>query len=140
MTVTSLSAQSAPSSNTTGSTADDTVVLTPFEVLADKKDSYEATNTASLTGINTSLQRVPITADIYNSALLDDLGVTDLNRFLGDFAGYGSPVTGLNQFGRGNGDGDVTYDEFKNSIGHLLAPGMNPPHVPNCSQPNQRSP
>jgi hypothetical protein len=35
-----------------------------------------------------------------------------------------------------NGDGDVTYDEFKNSIGHLLAPGMNPPHVPNCSQPN----
>lgn len=84
------------------------VVLTPFEVLADKKDSYEATNTASLTGINTSLQRVPITADIYNRALLDDLGVTDLNRFLGDFAGYGSPVTGLNQFGRGNGDGDVT--------------------------------
>jgi iron complex outermembrane receptor protein len=84
------------------------VVLTPFEVLADRRDSYEATNTASLTGINTSLQRVPITADIYNRALLDDLGVTDLNRFLGDFAGYGSPVTGLNQFGRGNGDGDVT--------------------------------
>lgn len=84
------------------------VVLTPFEVAADRRDTYEATNTASLTGINTSLQRVPITADIYNRALLDDLGVTDFNRFLSDVGGYGAPVTGLNQFGRGNSDGDAT--------------------------------
>ncbi len=99
-------AQAQPATKPTGNEA--AIVLTPFEVLADRRDTYEATNTTSLTGINTSLQRVPITADIYNRALLDDLGVTDFNRFLGDLGGYGSPVTGINQFGRGNSDGDAT--------------------------------
>ncbi len=36
----------------------DAVVLSPFEVVAEN-DSYEATNTNSLTGVSTSLNKAP---------------------------------------------------------------------------------
>ena len=40
---------------------EETVVLSPFAVIADPSDSYQALNTSSLTGTNRSLEKLPIT-------------------------------------------------------------------------------
>ncbi len=85
---------------------DEAVELSPFEVRTDRTDTYQSTNTNSLAGINTPLSRVPISAEVLNRTLLDDLGADSLNRVLGDFLALGSPVISFNELGRGGLDGD----------------------------------
>jgi len=84
----------------------ETIELTPFEVKADASDTYQATNTNSLAGINTSLSKIPVTAEILNRTLLDDLGAENLYRVLGDFMGLGAPAISTNELGRGGINGD----------------------------------
>ncbi len=62
------------------------VVLAPFEVVADARDSYEALNFSSLSGTNRPLNRLPITAEVMGSALIADLGVTDALSLLNQYA------------------------------------------------------
>jgi len=69
-----------------------TVILRPFEVTADASDTYQALNTTSLTGTNRSLDRLPITAEIFNATMMQDLGTSDVvdlltNRMTGIGAG-----------------------------------------------------
>jgi len=60
--------------------------LQPFEVHVDKADSYEALNFNSLSGTNRSLDKLPITAEVYNSTLLSDLAITDVTQLLTNYA------------------------------------------------------
>src|ERR1043166_606678 len=66
--------------NQTDKTA--TVQLSPFEVLADKNDSYEALNFSSLSGTNKSLDKLPVTAEVLNSTLMSDVGTSDIKDLL----------------------------------------------------------
>lgn len=98
--------------------ADQTLVLSPFEVKADARDSYVATNTNSITGTNVSLDRVPITANVLSRALLDDLAYTDGANALIEIAGFGRVAAGGADVGRGGVDGDNT------SFGQYRARGL----------------
>lgn len=74
------------------------VVLNPFEVIADAKDTYQALNTSSISGTNRSLETLPITAEIFNATMMKDLGTSDVfdllaNKFTGIGAGESSGGT-----------------------------------------------
>ena len=89
-------------------TTEETVVLNPFEVVADASDSYDATNTNSITGTSLSLNKTPLDAKIFNRTIIDELGVVDVARLLSDFGGLGPPLLGSgseDQRGMLEGDG-----------------------------------
>ena len=52
------------------------VVLSPFDVAADKDNSYGALNSNSVTRFNVELDKLPVTADIFNQAFMDDVGAS----------------------------------------------------------------
>lgn len=86
---------------------EDSIVLTPFEVVGDKSDTYDATNTNSITGTNTSLHKTPLDAQVYNRELMDDLGVVDISVMLSELGGFGPALlAGGNEDARGNQEGD----------------------------------
>ena len=67
------------------------VVLSPFEVIADAKDTYQALNTSSISGTNRSLETLPITAEIFNATMMKDLGTSDVGDLLANkFTGIGA--------------------------------------------------
>lgn len=74
----------------------DAVVLSPFEVVAES-DSYEATNTNSLTGISTSLNKAPVDARAITRTMMDELGGGDVFKMLSEYGGLGAML-----FGGGN--------------------------------------
>ncbi len=82
--------------------------LPAFQVIADPDDSYEALNTASLSGTNKSLERLPISAEVINQTLMSDLGTSDIKDLLNKYATGITP--GENSTGsstaEGRGDGD----------------------------------
>ena len=86
---------------------EETVVLSPFAVIADPSDSYQALNTSSLTGTNRSLEKLPITAEIFTAQMMSDLGTSDVTRLLTTgFTGIGLPDNGTsNASGLQSGDG-----------------------------------
>jgi len=73
-------------------TRSSTVTLSPFEVMADASNTYQALNTSSLTGTNRSLDRLPITAEIFNAQMMSDLATSDVTALLTKhFTGIGLP-------------------------------------------------
>ncbi len=91
----SLKAQTPPSSGTQKVDDDGTITLSPFEVKADASDTYDATNTNSVTGTNTSLNKTPLDAKVFNRQMMDELGVVDLSQMLSEVAGLGAAYIGL---------------------------------------------
>ena len=69
--------------------ADDTVLLSPFEVKSEADNSYGALNSNSLTQFNTSLHTTPVSADIFTAEFMRDIGATSIEEMLG---GYGAGV------------------------------------------------
>ena len=90
----------------TTSAKEQTTVLSPFEVIADPSDSYQALNTSSLTGTNRSLEKLPITAEIFNAQMMSDLATSDVTALLTKhFTGIGLPDNGTsNATGLQSGD------------------------------------
>ena len=70
----------------------ETVVLNPFQVTGDTSDTYEANNTNSVTGTNTSLSKTPLDARIFNRTLMDELDIIDVATMLSTFGGLGAPI------------------------------------------------
>ncbi len=69
---------------------EDVFTLSPFVVDADPSDSYEAVNTTSITGVRTTMDKLPITADIMTQALLNDISATsDVDLLRNYVAGAG---------------------------------------------------
>src|SRR5215207_7619296 len=52
---------------------EEAVQLSAFEVTADANDSYEALNTASITGTNRSIRSLPVTMNAYTRTFLDEI-------------------------------------------------------------------
>ncbi|MES2694581.1 MAG: TonB-dependent receptor [Verrucomicrobiota bacterium] len=56
----------------------ETVELSPFLVLADTDDGYEAKNTAGVTGTNRSIRSLPISMDVATSTFLSEINARSL--------------------------------------------------------------
>jgi outer membrane receptor protein involved in Fe transport len=83
---------------------DGAVVLSPFSVISERTDGYEATNTNSLIGTQTALKNVPITAEVLNKQFFDDLAINNTVEALRDFtAGVGPPLRGSGLAAGGEG-------------------------------------
>ena len=104
-----LDAQTAPSSSGARSaSADEVVQLTVFEVAADRDDSYGSTTSTSLTGTRKEMRRLPVSAEVMNRALLDDLGALELQEMLKFAPGVSGPlVAGGSSDPQGNKEGDL---------------------------------
>jgi len=78
---------------TAGVSADKIVQLSPFEVAADKSNTYNALNSNSLTRFNTELDKLPVTADIYDQQFMTDVNATSVEDMISSFtagAGFAS--------------------------------------------------
>ena len=83
------------------------IILNPFQVQADASDTYEATNTNSITGTNTPLGKTPLDAQVFNRQLMDEQGIVDLTAMLSDLGGFGGAfLGGGTDIGRGGQPGD----------------------------------
>ncbi len=107
-----LAAQTAPAPSTPRPAAPaaanpaDTITLTPFEVSADLSDTYDATNTNSVTGTNTPLSKTPLDAKVFNRQMLDDMGAVDMTDMLWKLGGLGPAVINASEDVRGMVEGD----------------------------------
>ena len=82
------------------------VELSPFEVVGDKDNSYGALNSNSITRFNVELDKLPVTADIFTQAFMDDVGASSVEAMLGTFSA-GSGKADTTQTGSaGMADGD----------------------------------
>jgi outer membrane receptor protein involved in Fe transport len=104
------SAQIAPTTPSTTKPAapkEETITLTPFEVTADASDTYQATNTNSITGTNVELGKTALDAKVFNRQLMDELGVVDMTQMLSLLGGLGSAtISGGSEEVRGDLEGD----------------------------------
>lgn len=82
------------------------VLLTVFEVKGDASDTYDATNTNSVTGTNTALNKTPLDAKVFNRQLMDELGVVDMTEMLSRLGGLGPAVINAAEDVRGTLEGD----------------------------------
>jgi outer membrane receptor protein involved in Fe transport len=77
LTITRLGAQTAaPAASSNG--PEQTVELSPFIVLGDTNDGYEARNTAGVTGTNRSIRSLPISMDVATSTFLSEINARNL--------------------------------------------------------------
>ena len=86
--------------------AEQTILLNVFEVKSDSSDTYDATNTNSVTGTNTLLSKTPLDAKVFNRQLMDELNVVDMTDMLSKLGGLGSAVIGAGEDVRGDLEGD----------------------------------
>lgn len=100
--------------------AEPDVVLSPFEVVADPRDTYEALNFSSLSGTNRPLDKLPVTAEVINATLLADLAVTDTVEMLNKFATGIGP--GENSPGSSSATGSQDGDRF--AMGSFTVRGL----------------
>jgi len=97
------------------------VVLSPFEVVADGNDGYDATNTNSLTGTNASLQETPVDARILTKQMMTELGGGDVFKLLSDFGGLGATLFSPgNEDQRGMQEGDAVQPEGTTGRGFAI--------------------
>ena len=98
----------APASTTKSDAPQDRpLTLTPFEVTADASDTYQATNTNSVTGTTTALGKTPLDAKVFNRQLMDEMAVVDMTEMLSKLGGLGSAIiAGGNEEFRGDLEGD----------------------------------
>ena len=116
-----LTAQTRPAATATSTASDAAVVLSPFEVVAEGNQGYDATNTNSLTGVNASLQETPVDARIMTKQMITELGGGDIFKLLGDFGGLGATLFGSgNEDQRGMQEGDGVQPEGMTGRGFAI--------------------
>ncbi len=106
-------AQTAPAS-----TADEPVVLNPFEVSTRKDVGYKSTNSASVTRIDAPLRDLPLSVQIINQEFLNDVAkgnLYDLARYFagGDNQGAIHQPTQFKLRGFNSNDDDQQRDGFR---------------------------
>lgn len=67
--------------------AEQTINLDPFEVKADSDTSYGALSSRSITAFNTQLDHLPVSADIFDQAFMNDVGSNTVEDMLQYSAG-----------------------------------------------------
>ena len=120
------------------------VRLSPFEVVGDKDNSYGALNSNSITRFDVELDKLPVSADIFTQAFMDDVGASSVESMLGTYsAGSGKAATDPTT-SAGMADGDHvahTYTQLRGfnttimqrdslmPVGPLYNPGATAPGV-----------
>lgn len=87
----------AASAQTASAPSDETVKLNPFEVVSSPDNNYSVMNSNTLTAFKVSLANTPVTADIMDRALMDDVGATSVEGMISAFdagSGYGGANAG----------------------------------------------
>jgi outer membrane receptor protein involved in Fe transport len=93
----SLFAQSVPTAPLAADKAatDGVVKLAPFEVGGSASRGYETASTTSITGTNVSLDKLPLTAEIFNRTFFEDVAAVDTLDLMMNYApGVGDPIRG----------------------------------------------
>lgn len=72
-----------------GSTASSPVQLSPFEVQEGKDNGYAALNSNSITGFNASLDKLPLSAQVFDQTFMNDVGATSVESMLENYGGAG---------------------------------------------------
>jgi len=87
--------KAAPDTNVSSpQNAEATVTLDPFEISATSDKSYGELNSNSITAFKTALDHVPVSADVFDQALMEDTGMNSIEQTLSLFsAGAGSYST-----------------------------------------------
>jgi outer membrane receptor protein involved in Fe transport len=100
----------------------ETVMLSPFEVVGDANDTYEATNTTALTGTNTPLSKAPLDARVITNTMIAELGGGDVFKMLSDFGGLGAMIFGAgSEDQRGMQPGDAAQPAGLTSRGFAIS-------------------
>ena len=97
--------------------AEEVVELNPFEVTAGKDNSYGALNSNSITSFRIELDKVPVSADVFSKAFMDDIGAMEVEEMIQGFSagagitsGSGSPssAASVNQPGDRSGGAAIS--------------------------------
>ncbi|MEY2881371.1 MAG: hypothetical protein RLZZ15_3751 [Verrucomicrobiota bacterium] len=116
-------AQVAPAPSAPKS-ADETVVLSAFEVRTESDKSYGALNSNSITRFSTELDRMPVSADVFNEAFMRDVGAVSVEDMVISFsAGAGSAIASPGPSAANNQPGDRNANSFV-ALRGLTAPTM----------------
>jgi outer membrane receptor protein involved in Fe transport len=99
------STESAPKQSN-ASDPEAVVALNPFEVKADQDTSYGALNSNSITRFNVELEKLPVTADIFTQAFMDDAGVNSIETMIGTYSAGSGKVATDPTSSSGMADGD----------------------------------
>src|SRR5258708_2410555 len=79
----------APAKAAAPAKADETVTLSPFEIVTSKDTSYGALNSNSISAFNMELLKTPVAADIFTEEFMRDVATTSVEDLLN---GYGAGV------------------------------------------------
>lgn len=100
-----------------------TVVLSPFEVQTSQDKGYSALNSNSITGFNASLDKLPLSAQVFDEKFMQDVGATDVEDMIRDYsagAGYSGADPGgsaaTQQPGDRNGNAYITLRGFATPV------------------------
>jgi outer membrane receptor protein involved in Fe transport len=67
--------------------ADEPLVLNPFEVRSDSDTSYGALQSNSMTAFSIDLEKMPATAQVFTKAFMDDVGATSIQDIIINYSG-----------------------------------------------------
>ncbi len=120
----SVRAAASPSPSQASSSTDQMVTLSPFEVQADKDNSYGALNSNSITRFNTELVKLPISADIYDATFMKDVAANTVEAMIQTFssgAGYSGADAGSAAANQTPGD--------RYGVGYMTLRGFQTPSI-----------
>jgi len=80
------SGSDSASKEMTQAAVSDVVSLNPFEVQADSSNSYNTLNSNSITRFNVELDKMPLSADIFDQAFMDDVGATGIESMIQSYS------------------------------------------------------
>ena len=75
------------------------VILSPFEVVSDNDNSYSALNSNAVTKFHVELDKMPISADIFDQAFMDDVATTSVESLLTSFSAGAGLTSATNSAG-----------------------------------------
>ena len=87
------------------------IELNPFEVKAEKDNSYGTLNSNSVTQFNTPLNQVPVSADIFTEAFMRDVGATSIEQIMLSYGAGGGTFMS-------NPSGDVISQQPGDRVGN----------------------
>ena len=141
--VTSLTAQLAPApAPSAGKRGDevkeDVVRLNAFEVQADPDATYGALNSNSITRFNTELYKLPVTADVFNRAFMDDVAATTVEELIQSYsAGVGFSATDPGAVAANSQPGDRNANSYATLRGFYTPTIMRDGLMPTGAMGNQ---
>lgn len=100
----------------------ETLTLSPFEVTTDSDRGYSALNSNSITLFTAPLDKLPISADVFDSTFMSDVGARSVEAMIGEYsAGAGSSNVAASAVVGSNQPGDTTNT---GTLRGLFAPTM----------------